>query len=731
MANATFKPSSAGNNKFVLSLLGATVLYQVVYQFFMHRALVESESSEDTCDGGPLTDSPRCVEVNLFRSWKDAEIHDHFDHSQPNLLKFVPKADAAKVLSYRAFRVPTLLKSGSDTSVGKSSSSIKSKFDGVYRDTLASIQRRSSITPWAKSVQASQVELESGVESLPSTQLHHREEREHDFDELYQTTLASIRNRSGATDWSKELTAIQRRFDDQMRHPPSSSKSDEERVKRSDDFDTLYQATLASLNKNSSTAWETLVESSEADLEARKESLRSARLQRREEREKRFNALYHEALSSIHDNTSVAEWANHLETIRRRFEGGDTTTTTTLGAHQKSLLDQIHDFQRELCESPEHRHLSACSEFVSIAEADGTTTSVAPRIHLNNDLAEHNAAFNSSLSEMRAEHDRWMLNFSHTGDSYIKDLCSDPSRKTYKACATFLADSSVASVLSPEKTLKSGRFVVDASTDKGEDTWRPSLRGSGARGTDSMLWSSVLESPKESNGAEKSSTVAVTTDELRAATWSGTIPKVACVAAVPVGRESRSRFADFLKEFREQTYEGASQLVLVYSSADKQMADLVRNSSDGTYIKAVATHDGLDPMSTVALRYGAWSSDADVIASWRFDERHHPDRLAMQVRALALARKPVSILKRWTLLSSDGNRLLDKVMSAEPGWVGSLVGEKSWMQKHWMPMLGNERDVLHGTAASDLVEVDMPELSVYAASGPHALADAKRHFGLL
>jgi hypothetical protein len=246
-----------------------------------------------------------------------------------------------------------------------------------------------------------------------------------------------------------------------------------------------------------------------------------------------------------------------------------------------------------------------------------------------------------------------------------------------------------------------------------------------------MHWSSVLESPKGSNGAEKSSTVAVTTDELRAATWSGTIPKVACVAAVPVGRESRSRFADFLKEFREQTYEGARQLVLVYSSTDEQMADLVRDSSDGVNIKAVHTQDGLDPMSTVALRYGAWSSDADVIASWRFDERHHPDRLAMQVRALALAKRSASILKRWTLLSGDGNRLFDKVLSAEPGWEGSLVGEKSWMQKHWMPMLRNERDALHGIVAGQLVEVDMPELSVYAASGPHSLADAKRHFGLL
>jgi hypothetical protein len=223
----------------------------------------------------------------------------------------------------------------------------------------------------------------------------------------------------------------------------------------------------------------------------------------------------------------------------------------------------------------------------------------------------------------------------------------------------------------------------------------------------------------------------VTTDELHAAKWRGKIPKVACVAAVPVGLESRSRLTDFVKEFREQTYEGDSQLVLVYSAADKDMSELVRAQADGTYIKAVTAGNGLDPMSTVALRYGAWSSDADVIAGWRFDERHHPDRLAMQVRSLALAKRSASILKRLTLLFSDGDRLFDKILSTDPGWEGSLVGEKSWMHKHWMPLIGNERGILHGSVASQLVDVDMPELSVYAPVGPHGLTDAKEHFGLL
>lgn len=713
----------------MLSLLGATVLYQIVYQFFLHNALVEIEESEDTCDG--RTDSPVCMETNLFRSWRNAELYDGFDASKSNLLKIVPRPVAVQqTTKYRSFRVASLTTPAPDTSLRKAENeaAIKGKitswkeFEQVYRTTMSSLQREGTMTHWGESLQASQNELESRIDALPSTNFQMQGNGK-DFDNLYRKTLASIRNRSDSSKWTRELEMIERQYSDRTQLHGRRLAAAHDGTDLHADFDKLYEDTLASLNSESVSAWAQDIESSEAKLEKRMDSLKSTKIRKREERERRFNALYDEALAAIHNNASVSNWANHLDEIRKRFESSHTTTHEP---HNTSLLEEINDFGRELCMAPKRRHLVACKEFLS-HRAGGSEDST-PRAANKDEIAEHIAALNSSFSGMQADHDRWMQNFSQTGDNYIRDLCSDPRRKTYKACATFVAESAGNSEVAKETETKSGS-VGNVQTSKRAKVMKQGLRGASVRGTDRLLWSTVLALSSKTDGIDKFSTE-VSSDELHAATWKGRIPKVACVAAVPVGRASKSRFTDFIREFREQTYEGAAELVLVYSDADVEITELVRTNVDGTNIKAVAARDGLDPMSTVALRYGAWSSNADVVASWRFDERHHPDRLAMQVRALALAKRSVSILKRWTLLSSDGDQLLDKVLSANPGWEGSLVGEKSWMTKHWMPSLGNERELLQSSVTSDIVQVDMAELSVYATSGPQGLVHAKKHFGL-
>merc|ERR1719271_890648 len=84
---------------------------------------------------------------------------------------------------------------------------------------------------------------------------------------------------------------------------------------------------------------------------------------------------------------------------------------------------------------------------------------------------------------------------------------------------------------------------------------------------------------------------------------------------------------------------------------DQDVAELVKQYADGTFVKSVAVPHGGDFPSTTGLRYGAWSAgDADIIARWNFDEWHHPRRLAMQVRALAKSSRAVSVLKRWTVM---------------------------------------------------------------------------------
>lgn len=247
---------------------------------------------------------------------------------------------------------------------------------------------------------------------------------------------------------------------------------------------------------------------------------------------------------------------------------------------------------------------------------------------------------------------------------------------------------------------------------------------------DRLKWSSVVASvAAKATGQANRSTISVLPESLRFQKWQGKIPKVACITVVTAQDAPRARMRYFIDNFQLQSYEGPRQLVLVYRHTDTEVANLVKKYADGTYIKAVAARESGEFPSTASFRYGAWSADADVIARWSFDEWHHPQRLSMQVRALALTSRPVSLLKQWTVRKGTGNAS-EMTLSGEPGWLGSIVGDATWMQQHWMPLLEGERDLLQYSYAHDIVQVDMPELSVYTAKHSDEWEDVLRHFGL-
>lgn len=189
-------------------------------------------------------------------------------------------------------------------------------------------------------------------------------------------------------------------------------------------------------------------------------------------------------------------------------------------------------------------------------------------------------------------------------------------------------------------------------------------------------------------------------------------PSVACVTVIPIGRATAEWLDKFIRNYRLQTYEGRNHLVLVYHTADRRAAQLVKQAAAGAAdIKFGAAHGEKALPSTTAFRFGAWLAEngTQVIARWDFDAWHHPDRLAMQVRSLALVGRPAAMLSRWDLArpsstypESEGKR-----------WGGSMVGDAEWMKWHWYPQLFGEQasdDLQH---AHRLVKVDMPELVVY------------------
>mmetsp|Transcript_37603 Transcript_37603/g.72345 ORF Transcript_37603/g.72345 Transcript_37603/m.72345 type:complete len:93 (-) Transcript_37603:64-342(-) len=92
----------------------------------------------------------------------------------------------------------------------------------------------------------------------------------------------------------------------------------------------------------------------------------------------------------------------------------------------------------------------------------------------------------------------------------------------------------------------------------------------------------------------------------------------------------------------------------------------------------------------------------------------------MQVRALALAGRPASLLARWTVLNSRAPSTGSKnIMEAGAHWDGSLAGEGSWMQKNWYPFLREGMEGVVGPHAhQDVVSVDEPGLLVYDSLSP-------------
>merc|ERR1719160_1878934 len=154
----------------------------------------------------------------------------------------------------------------------------------------------------------------------------------------------------------------------------------------------------------------------------------------------------------------------------------------------------------------------------------------------------------------------------------------------------------------------------------------------------------------------------------------------------------------FIDNFKLAHYEGEKELVLVYHHADKQAAALVQKYEESNLIRGVASRG--DGNSTTSLRYGAYTSKAEIIARWDFSDWHHPDRLSMQVRALAFSSRPASVLRQPTWHDENGNP--DGIL----GWEGSLVGESRWMREHWHPLI-EERAVLAGAQAHNVVEVEM------------------------
>lgn len=202
--------------------------------------------------------------------------------------------------------------------------------------------------------------------------------------------------------------------------------------------------------------------------------------------------------------------------------------------------------------------------------------------------------------------------------------------------------------------------------------------------------------------ATKKEAVTVHKSDIRHLHWQGNLPKVAAVAWIKGDRKHRARMMYFVDNFKLQDYEGESELLLVYHHKDTAAAHLVSHYENDTNIKGVVAHDRSEDMfpSDPALRYAAWSSDADVIAQWDFIEFHDPSRLSLQVKAMVYTTRHACVLSTASTSHSQDEE------SKEYHQV-SLLGEKSWMKENWHPFSERHSEVAKTFILGEIVELDM------------------------
>lgn len=414
------------------------------------------------------------------------------------------------------------------------------------------------------------------------------------------------------------------------------------------------------------------------------------------------------------ESSGVTEWAQGLIDLQAGYQ---SKLSSLLDHHKqlhpvaaeraKPLLEQIMDVGRQMCSDPDHRSRPECADFLkpevlNISNASLSGHGHTAAAHADPSSSSKMAELNERLHELEESEHAWEKAFSDKAHSLARELCRDPSRKGYAACAEFVNQETTPAPVA-----------------------RAALRGSPERRPSGDLhWSTVVGWKGIGSGLRGSSQPPVLAEsELRHAHWKGTIPKVACVAVLPCGRLVKPWMKYFIDNFNMQHYEGPRQLIIVYHHKHTEAARAVKMYADGTFIKAVAARDP-DYPSASTFRFGAWSTDAEVIARWDFDAYHNRQRLSMQVRALAYAERPASLLREWSVRTQSGEL---RVVSGGRNWDSSLVGEAAWMRENWYPSMEEGREALEATVAQQAVHVNASDLSVYDEA-THEMAAERCHF---
>lgn len=438
------------------------------------------------------------------------------------------------------------------------------------------------------------------------------------------------------------------------------------------------------------------------------EAVRTAQREMCLEPRRRDRADCAEILASLPDSGAIA-----MTTAANATSEISASNAPALAADSAewSLMfgKMIREAEREMCAEPHRRNRSDC--LALLAAMPAAERRADAQQHLE-DLRKQSASLEADMRKVEENHVAWEHDFEEEVRQVHREMCQDPRRRHRQDCEDFMAEDHQqsaphgaalrASVAREEGEweAKFQRRSVQRSAERDKwgreflnrsGVWGGATKSSGSipnpslrQGRRQLQWSSLKE-PKggwfPSSVVGSKAMVEIKTATLRNSQWVGTAPKVACIASLPPGQAARVRMKELLQQYLQQTYmqsyEGPSQLVLVYHFQDEEAENLVRLHADGATVVGVAARgDAEEFPSTTALRYGAWSAaqDAQVIVHWDLEAKHSPERLSLQVRALAYGVRPGCLLQgvSWREGGSQDD---------------TLAGETAWMWAHWYPHL--------------------------------------------
>mmetsp|Transcript_142647 Transcript_142647/g.371715 ORF Transcript_142647/g.371715 Transcript_142647/m.371715 type:complete len:698 (+) Transcript_142647:107-2200(+) len=658
-------PSLMKQKGFVFWLMGFTLVYQLVNQVIMWRAVQQDIASSDDCGVGAAS-SPKCLEFQIFRTWQQAapvwqNLGEGEGKSGSIVEDMTPAPNATEDVSATLTGPPTDAADGVEPIAA-------APFAGEVGQEEDASQSWSPVTDWAQGLVDLQSQLESYTQSLPSIPPKREEDLSQQLDRHAQNIIMSL-EASNVTRWGHELEELQESLEikkaalpSQRLQQPRQLNAEMRSANATDHSDTtldhIYSAQGVFCKDPEDLMCVTLM----ALADARKHSQAA---------EARRQAALAQPVAK---NTGI-ESSQRAATLDVDL----AAISAESAAWQHAFEQRAAQAHKDLCEHPQRRDRPDCAKFLeSITKLEQQkteafqvvrqATKAALRANIAREAKERAATLDVKLSTLVAQREAWETQL--------------------------VAKYALSQDRSPEGIAGTG--MPPAQDEDSQDADNTALTHHHGR---ELHWSTVVawSAGRGLRGrADSRSHAKVERAELRAAHWMGIVPKVACITAVRSGPALGIQLKYFIDNFNLQSYEGPTQLVFVYHYKDRAAARLVAGHADGARIKGVAARGKGRFPSTTAFRFGAWASDADVVAHWDFHQFQHPERLSLQVRALAYSSRPASILKG---LAGTG--------ASTGASEATLLGERAWMEEHWHPLLKEQKVVLERAQARNVVEVDM------------------------